>query len=313
MDNKNLAAIDLGTNSCRLLITDNKGKVLYRESNSIKLGEGMMKNLEFTDEAINRGLQCLNKYAQTMQKYDVRAYRAIATASCRMAENGPQFVKMAKELSGINIEIISAQEEAMLNVCGAALNAQKNAKSLLVFDLGGGSTEITLATNEAKPKLLYTTSIPWGARNASEYFDLCEYNELKALMLQKEVEKYTRDFLINSEFLQYLPHCCCLATSSTSLRLMNMIKNTPVYNREFADGLSAPIEKYDEQIEKIFHSTLLEMSRNPHIGKNRAPIIVAAGIIFQTIYKVLQIKELISSLKSAQEAIINDLILRGEF
>lgn len=307
MNNKNLAAIDLGTNSCRLRITDENGNLIYRESVTTKLGEGMIKNMSFTDEALGRGLKCFNHYAELMKEYDVGSYRAIATASCRMAKNGQQFVKMVEEMSGIKLEVISEREEALLNLRGAALNARKDAESIFVYDLGGGSTELTLALNDKEPKVLYTISIPWGARNASEYFDLCEYDEQKALPLKKEIEKYTRGFMIDSEFLQYLPKCCAIATSSTPLRLMNMIKNTESYDRDFADGLCAPTAKYDEQIEKIYKSSLVDLSQNPYIGKNRAPIMVAAGVIFQTIYKTLQIKELISSLKGAQDAIISDL------
>ncbi len=308
MNNKNLAAIDLGTNSCRLKITDENGNLIYREAVTTKLGEGMMKNMRFTDEALERGLNCLNHYAELMKDYNVGNYRAIATASCRMAKNGQQFVKMVEELSGIKLDIVSEQEEALLNLRGASLNARKDAETIFVYDLGGGSTELTLALNSSEPKALYTISIPWGARNASEYFDLCEYDEQKALPLKKEIGKYTRDFMISSEFLQYLPKCCAIATSSTPLRLMNMIKNTESYDKDFADGLSAPTEKFDEQIEKIYQSNLVELMKNPHIGENRAPIIVAASVIFQTIYKTLQIKELTSSLKGAQEAIISDLV-----
>ena len=173
-NNKNLAAIDLGTNSCRLRITDKNANILYREAETVKLGEGMMKDMRFTDEAIDRGIKCLNHYAEMLKKHNVERYRAITTASCRSASNGVQFVKMAEEMCGIKLEIISAAEEALLNLRGAALNAPETAESILVFDLGGGSTEISLALNKDTPELLYTTSIPWGARNASEYFDLCE-------------------------------------------------------------------------------------------------------------------------------------------
>lgn len=312
MSRKNLAAIDLGTNSCRLKITDENGNLIYREAVTTKLGEGMIKNMRFTDEALGRGLNCFNHYAELMEDYNVGSYRAIATASCRMAENGAQFVKMVEELSKIKLEIVSEQEEAFLNLRGAALNAKKDAETVFVYDLGGGSTELTLALNSKEPKVLYTISVPWGARNASEYFDLCEYDEQKAQSLKTEIEKYARDFMVNSEFLKYLPKCCAIATSSTPLRLMNMIEYTESYNMDFADGLSAPIEKFDEQIEKIYKSNLVELTQNVHIGENRAPIIVAAGVIFQTIYKTLQIKELISSLKGAQEAIISDLIKGNE-
>ena len=311
MATKNLAAIDLGTNNCRLRITDNHGYILYTDSATTKLGEGLIKNMEFTDDAIERGLKCLNKFAQTMKEYKVAEYRAITTASCRMAKNGKQFVQMVEELCGIKLEIVSAYEEALLNVRGAVLNAPKNCEFALVYDLGGGSTEITLAEIKNEPKILYTVSIPWGARNASEHFNLCEYDEQKAALLRDEIKKYTRDFLVNSEFLQYLPKCCCIATSSTALRLMCMTKKAETYDRYYADGLSAKTSDIDKQIEKIFKSSLLDLEQNIYIGENRAPIIVAACLIFQTIYKTLQIKDLISSLKNAQDAIIMDLIGKG--
>lgn len=308
MSKTNLAAIDLGTNSCRLQIVDKNGDILLRESVTTKLGEGLVENMRFTDEAIARGLNCLNRYAELMRDYKVGKYRAITTASCRMAKNGEQFVKMVEKMSGIKLEIVSAEEEAMLNLRGAALNASKDAEYILVYDLGGGSTEISLATNDKSPKMIHTISIPWGARNAAEHFDLCEYDEQKALSLRSEVQKYVRDFVIDSEFLQYLPKCCAIATSSTPLRLMNMIKNTSVYSKDFADGLTESTSKFDEQIKKIYASNLRERAENPNIGENRAPIIVAASVIFQTIYKTLKIKELTASLKGAQEAIIADLI-----
>lgn len=304
----NLAAIDLGTNSCRLKITDNGGNLIYREAVTTKLGEGMVKDMCFTPAAFERGVNCLSHYAEMMENYDVGLYRAITTASCRMAKNGKQFVQKVAETCGIKLDIVSSEEEAELNVRGASLNAPSDKNFVLVYDLGGGSTEITLAEIKNTPHILHTVSIPWGARNASEFFDLREYDEQKAQPLKAAVEKYARDFLHDSSFLRYLPQCCCIATSSTPLRLMNMIYKTEAYDMNYADGLSAPVEKFDEQIAKIFGSNVAELKKNVHIGENRAPIIVAAGVIFQTIYKTLQIKELMSSLKGAQDALIDDLI-----
>ena len=161
----NLAAIDLGTNSCRLKITDKNGKLICREATTTKLGEGMTKDMCFTPEAVERGVNCLRHYAEIMKKHDVGLYRAITTASCRMAKNGEQFVKKIYDVCVIKLEIVSAYEEALLNVRGASLNAPADKDFVLVYDLGGGSTEITLATNEYEPKILHTISIPWGARN----------------------------------------------------------------------------------------------------------------------------------------------------
>ena len=307
MQGENLAAIDLGTNSCRIRITDKSGNVIYREAVTTKLGEGLAENMRFTPEAVERGLKCLTHFAELMKDYEVGHYRAVATASCRMAQNGDAFVQMVEEMSGIKLEVISAAEEASLTLKGAVLNADKSKPYVLVYDLGGGSTEITFATNQAEPQILYTISVPWGARNSSEVFDLLEYNADNAVKLANEVKKYTRQFLQNSDYLAHQNECCCLATSSTPLRLLNMVENTGVYSKEYADGLAAPIEKIDEQVQKVFKMSLIDLMQNPYIGESRSSIFVAACVIFKTIYDELQIKTLTASLKGAQEALIEEL------
>lgn len=307
MDKENLAAIDLGTNSCRIRITDKKEKVLYREAVTIKLGEGLYESNNFSDAAIQRGLSCLNRFAKLMRDYNVGKYRAIATASCRKAQNSPMFIQMVKELSGIELEVISPEEEALLNLKGALLNVPKEAKYVLLYDLGGGSTEIILAENGEKPKEIYTLSVPWGARTAAEAFDLVEYDVDKVKKLEAKIKQYVEDFLQNSEFLMYLPQCFCIATSSTPLRLLSMIYKTGSYNKDLADGMMTSTTQIDAQIENIFKMNLEQLSKSPYIGENRASIFVAACVIFQTIYKVLQIKTLTASLKGAQDAIIEEL------
>ncbi len=307
MQGENLAAIDLGTNSCRIRITDKNGNVIYREAVTTKLGEGLAENMCFTSEAIERGLKCLIHFAELMKDYEVGHYRAVATASCRMAQNGAAFVQMVEEMSGIKLEVISAEEEAALTLKGAVLNADKTKPYVLVYDLGGGSTEITFASNQTEPQILYTISVPWGARNASEVFDLLEYNADNAAKLANEVKKYTRQFLQNSDYAAHHDECCCLATSSTPLRLLNMVENTGVYSKEYADGLAAPIEKIEQQVQKVFNMSLLDLMQNPYIGESRSSIFVAACVIFKTIYDELQIKTLTASLKGAQEALIEEL------
>lgn len=307
MDNENLAAIDLGTNSCRLRITDPKGNLLYREAVTIKLGEGLYENSNFSQASIQRGIDCLVRFSELMKDYHVGHYRAVATASCRKAQNSSAFIQIVQELSGINLEVISAEEEALLNLKGAMLNVPSSAKYVLLYDLGGGSTEIILAENGKKPKEIYTLSVPWGARTASEAFDLPEYDEEKAQKLRNEIKKYVEEFLVNSEFLMYLPQSFCIATSSTPLRLFSMINKTGSYNKDFADGMTVTTEQIDQQIAETLKMNLEQLSESPYIGENRAPIFVAACIIFQTIYQVLQIKNLTASLKGAQEAIIAEL------
>lgn len=308
----NLAAIDLGTNSCRLMIADEKGNVLFRKTTTTKLGEGLHACGGFTSAAFERGLKCLNEYANIMKEYAVADYKAIATASCRMANNGAEFVKAVEELTGIHMNIIDGREEAFLNVKGAATNAAADCKYILVYDLGGGSTEITLATNNVDAEIIYTISIPWGARNAAEAFDLLEYDEVKASELSNEIKKYTSDFMQNSGFVNYREQTSCVATSSTPLRLVSMIRETGTYERTQADGIRDDIKCFDETINHIRKMNFIEMSESPYIGENRAVIFQAACVIFKTIYDELGIKSLTASLKGAQEAIIDELVRKWQ-
>lgn len=312
MVNGNLAAIDLGTNSCRLIITNQNGYVIFRKTGTTKLGEGLHASGKFTDAAIERGLKCLAEYADVMKEYGVAKYKAIATASCRMAKNGAEFVKAVEELCGIHLDIIDAREEALLNVKGARLNADSGKEYVVVYDLGGGSTEITLATNKDNPEIIYTVSVPWGARNATEAFDLLEYDEEKAAKLADEVRKYTKDFLQNSDLEKYRDKCEFIATSSTPLRLVSMSRELGEYNRYNVDGVSETIEQLDKQIAKIQKMDFTQAAENPYIGENRAAIFQAACVIFKTIYDDLQIKVLTASLKGAQEAMINDLVKKWQ-
>lgn len=308
MQIKNLAAIDLGTNDCRLVITDNKGKLILRETEQVKLGEGLIQGGNFSDQAVERGLKCLSNYADLMKQNQVDRYRAIATASCRMAHNGAQFLQIVEEMSGLMIDMISPTEEALLTLKGALLNADQQKPYVFVFDIGGGSTELTLATNEVSPKILYTISIPLGARIAAEKYDILEFDNEKTDKLRAEIKQYVQSFLINSEFLMYKTKCHCLATSSVPLRLASMIENRGLYQREEVDGKTFSSDRFYEMIQRVYKMSLLEMEKHPSIGEKRAPIFVASCVIFETICRTMQIDMLTASLKGAQEAIIQDLI-----
>lgn len=302
------AAIDLGTQSNRLLIADENGKELYKDIITTRLGEGMYAQMKFTPEAMERGIKSFKKFAEDMKKFGVTKYRAIATAACRMASNGAEFVAKVAEVSGIRLEVIDGYEEARLNLKGALVNAKGKAPYVLVYDLGGGSTEITLATNEKNPKILHTVSIPWGARNASEAFDLAEYIPEKAEKLHLEVAKYVVDFCAKSKLADYEGKVCCVATSSSPLRLISWIKQYGDYDRERADGVVAEVAEFDKVISEINAMSREELAKSPYVGEKRSYIFQAATIIFKTIYDGLGVQKLTASLKSAKDGIIEELV-----
>lgn len=302
------AAIDLGTQSNRLLIADENGKELYKNIITTRLGEGMYAQMKFTPEAMERGINSFKEFSDEMKKYCVTKYRAIATAACRMASNGPDFVKAVEEISGIKLEVIDGYEEARLNLKGALVNAKGKAPYVLVYDLGGGSTEITLATNEEDPKILHTVSIPWGARNASEAFDLAEYVSENADKLRKEVAGYVADFCEKSNLSAYKDKVCCVATSSTPLRLISWVENYGDYDRERADGIEEKIAGFDSVIAEINAMSREALAKSPYVGEKRSYIFQAATIIFKTIYDGLGVQKLTASLKSAKDGIIEELV-----
>lgn len=302
------AAIDLGTQSNRLLIADENGKELYKNIITTRLGEGMYAQMKFTPEAMERGINSFKEFSDEMKKHCVTKYRAIATAACRMASNGPDFVKAVEEISGIKLEVIDGYEEARLNLKGALVNAKGKAPYVLVYDLGGGSTEITLATNEENPKILHTVSIPWGARNASEAFDLAEYVPENADKLRKEVAGYVADFCEKSNLSAYKDKVCCVATSSTPLRLISWVENYGDYDRERADGIEEKIAGFDSVIAEINAMSREALAKSPYVGEKRSYIFQAATIIFKTIYDGLGVQKLTASLKSAKDGIIEELV-----
>ncbi|MEL7028525.1 MAG: Ppx/GppA family phosphatase, partial [Pseudomonadota bacterium] len=140
------AAIDLGTNNCRLLIaTPRRGglRVVDAFSRIVRLGEGVAANGDLSPAAMDRAIAALKICARKMRNRRVAHSRCIATQACRGARNGAEFLERVKCETGLVFEIIGADEEARLAVQGCAQLIDASARAVLVFDIGGGSTEIS--------------------------------------------------------------------------------------------------------------------------------------------------------------------------
>jgi exopolyphosphatase/guanosine-5'-triphosphate,3'-diphosphate pyrophosphatase len=143
----NVAAIDIGTNSIRLLITDAQGKQLAREMNITRLGQGVDKTGRLADDAVTRSLAVLAAYGAQMRQHGVVRARATATSAARDAANRDQFFAAASAALGVTPECISGEEEARLSFQGATFGLDAAAGPFLVVDIGGGSTEFILGTH----------------------------------------------------------------------------------------------------------------------------------------------------------------------
>ncbi len=303
---ENVACIDLGSNSCRLTIADKNGQILLKEAEATALAEGLAKSGILSDEAMKRGLNTLDRFSVLMKEHHVTSYRAVATAACRAADNSDEFIQKVKEKTGISLEVISPYEEAVLNLKGSLLNAPKNFEYAVVYDLGGASTEITLAENKINPKILHTVSIPLGARNSSEIYALNDYDQFQAQCLEDDVLPYVSDFILKSGLENLRDRTCLIATSSTPLRLNAMARGSGSYDRFENDGALLQTRDADRVIEKIKTMSFAERSASPYIAE-RADVFVPACVIFKTIYDTLKFENMIVSLKSAQDAMIKEL------
>ena len=140
------AALDLGTNNCRLLIatpSPNGFRVVEAYSRIVRLGEGLSQTGQLAPQAMERALAALRVCAEKVRRRRVVSLRAIATQACRMADNGAAFVAEVAEQTGLRLQIISPREEAQLSVAGCLNLLDRGYEAALVVDVGGGSTELS--------------------------------------------------------------------------------------------------------------------------------------------------------------------------
>src|SRR3954469_1785445 len=144
---RHYAALDLGTNNCRLLIARPQGTgfaVVDAFSRIVRLGEGLSATGRLSDAAIDRTLSALKVCSDKLKRRNVALSRSVATEACRRASNGPEFIARAYAETGIHLDIITAEEEARLAVLGCHALIEPGDGPALIFDIGGGSTELVL-------------------------------------------------------------------------------------------------------------------------------------------------------------------------
>src|SRR5215207_3054945 len=159
-------AIDLGTNNCRLLIArphDGAFTVVDAFSRIVRLGEGLSQNGRLSDTAMDRAVAALGVCADKLRRRNVSLSRSVATEACRRAANGRHFVERVRDETGIVLDIIEPQEEARLAMLGCHKLLEPGDGPALIFDIGGGSTELVLVdTDGDQPRIRCWWSAPWG-------------------------------------------------------------------------------------------------------------------------------------------------------
>ena len=286
------AALDLGTNNCRLLIARAGGDdftVVDAFSRVVRLGEGLTLTGRMSDEAMDRAVEALSVCAEKLKKRNVVLARSVATEACRQAVNGAQFIERVKRETGIHLDIISPKEEARLAVMGCHALLEDGEGPALIFDIGGGSTELVLvSTSGLIPEILYWVSVPWGVVSLTESERTAgdSPEELKA-NYQSMRDKVMASF---ADFAARLPKDAVdrrlLGTSGTVTTLASVYLKLNSYDRRAVDGLHLPTSAMRDISRELAHRSIEGRAEFPTIGHERADLVVAGCAILESIFDI---------------------------
>lgn len=300
---KYFAALDLGTNNCRLMIAgvnDGACQVVDNFNRSIRLGEGLQASGMLTDAAMNRAIGALHACAGRMRHWPLQAVRGVATEACRQAGNAKAFLRRVREETGIQLDIITPREEAELALesCTSLLYANNHRRTrAILFDIGGGSTEIgwlRLDPVTRTQTLSGTVSIPFGVVSMAERFlppgpgasldaQAAYYREMVAFVRDR-LHDFDEVHRIGAEVGRR--NVTMLGTSGTITTLAGIALDLPRYSRSAVDGLTLTDEAALGAIDTLLELRLAGMAQHPCVGHDRSAFVLPGCAIFEAIHQL---------------------------
>jgi exopolyphosphatase/guanosine-5'-triphosphate,3'-diphosphate pyrophosphatase len=285
-------ALDLGTNNCRLLIArpgPNGFVIVDAYSRVVRLGEGLMEAGRLSDAAMDRTVAALAACADKLSRRDVRLTRNVATEACRRASNGMRFVERVFNETGIALDVISAAEEARLAVLGCHMLIEVDGPPALVFDIGGGSTEVMLvapgSANGGEPEIIDWISMPWGVVSLAETEPQWAARADRDLAYARMLERVTSllDRFAARLVARGVGSVQLLGTSGTITTLASVEMGLLSYDRRIVDGSVVDAESLLALCRDIALKSAQERARVACIGSDRAELIVAGCAIVDAI------------------------------
>lgn len=282
-------ALDLGTNNCRLLIAKPAPwgfRVVDAFSRIVRLGEGLHLTGRLSDAAMGRSIDALKICTDKMIRRNVSRSRLIATEACRQAVNGLEFIQRVRDETGLRLEVIDRETEARLAVAGSAALLDPNCESALVFDIGGGSSELMwLSIDGEAPTLRAWISLPIGVVTLAEKFGGVHVNGTVFDAMVNDVLPYLRDFeqehQINRELDCNRTHM--LGTSGTVTTIAGVHMGLKKYDRAKVDGCWLETDAIGEVTSNLIAMSYSERAMSPCIGKERADLVLAGCAILEGI------------------------------
>ncbi|SLN10701.1 Guanosine-5'-triphosphate,3'-diphosphate pyrophosphatase [Pseudoruegeria aquimaris] len=307
------AALDLGTNSCRMLIAQPKGSqfhVVDSFSKSVQLGAGLEASGKLSRASMWRTVQALRICRKKLQKHNVSRMRLVATEACRRATNSREFIRMVKRETGLSLEIIEAEEEARLAVISCAPLVSKKTEQLLVVDIGGGSTELVWIDLSKVPKIerplaimrlsrgfspvdspfpaakvVDWISVPLGVATLRDQFDDVEDDAGRFALMSCCFEERLSDFSPYNA-TQAREGFQIIGTSGTVTTVAASHLGLKRYDRNKVDGLRMTSDQIDAVIRDYLSLGPHGRRADPRIGKDRHALIMSGAAILQALLRV---------------------------
>ncbi len=314
------AALDLGTNNCRLLVAiPGKGgqfRVVDAFSRIVRLGEGLTASGRLSDAAMDRAVEALRVCADKLRNRRLRRVRLIATEACRSASNGAEFIARVKRETGLSLEIIDRKTEARLAVSGCGSLVERGTKGVVLFDIGGGSSEIALVdvSRHRTPRLanhiVSWTSLPVGVVSLAERFG---GRHVTREVFDAMVDDVA-DMLDRFEGRDRLSHVLAddgfhlLGTSGTVTTLAGIHLGLERYDRRRVDGLWLQNDEVDLMIQTLLDWEFEKRVANPCIGADRADLVLGGCAILEAIRRVWPSKRLRVADRGLREGMLSELM-----
>jgi exopolyphosphatase / guanosine-5'-triphosphate,3'-diphosphate pyrophosphatase len=312
------AALDLGTNNCRLLIarpSPHGFRIVDSFSRIVRLGEGLGSTGALSEAAILRTIDALAACAERLDDRRVVNRRLIATEACRAATNGEAFLERARQATGLRLEIIDRQAEAELAAAGCAVLMSRSADSALLFDIGGGSTEVVWLASDRYgtsigQRIRHWTSLPVGVVTLAERHGGVDVPPNLYDAMVREVAAMLAPFRASIEDRRLGRNFHLLGTSGTVTTVGALHLKLPRYDRRQVDGLWMATAEADQVIRALMGMSYEERAANPCIGRDRADLVLAGCAIYEAIAQAFPSKHMRIADRGLREGILMQMMMR---
>ncbi|HHG89241.1 MAG TPA: Ppx/GppA family phosphatase [Devosia sp.] len=291
------AALDLGTNNCRLLIVrahERGYRVIDGFSRIVRLGEGLSTTGRLDDAAMQRTIDALRQCNNKLTHHAPAHTRLIATEACRAADNAPEFLARIKSELGLDLEVIDRQTEASLAVTGCADLVEETALGALLFDIGGGSSELAwLDFRGGRPKrrgkmpssIRSWQSLPVGVVTIAEKFGGVDVTPQSFGDMVDYVSSHLRHFRGRNKLKQMIADhpVHLIGTSGTVTTLAGLHLGLERYERSKVDGLWMHEEQITDTMRVLLNMPYERRMANACIGRDRADLVIPGCAIFEAI------------------------------